>query len=147
MATVTFFEKPGCAGNKQQKALLEAAGHQLVVRSLLAEPWTAERLMAFLAPLPVSEWFNLSAPDVRDGHIVPEKLDADAAMALLLETPLLIRRPLMEVDGTRMVGFDSFAVDAWIGLDPAAAAQGNLEGCAKGSGAHAPCPDPTAEEA
>jgi len=147
MATVTFFEKPGCAGNKQQKALLEAAGHQLVVHSLLAEPWTAERLMDFLDPLPVSEWFNLSAPAVRDGQIVPERLDADAALALLLETPLLIRRPLMEVDGTRMVGFDSFAVDAWIGLEPAAAGQGNLEGCAKGSEVHTPCPDPTAEEA
>ncbi|QID19515.1 hypothetical protein G3580_18955 [Nitrogeniibacter mangrovi] len=146
MATVTFYEKPGCAGNRQQKALLEAAGHRLVVRSLLAEPWTAERLLAFLAPLPVSEWFNPSAPAVRDGHIVPERLDAPAAMALLLADPLLIRRPLMAVDGTHMVGFDSFAVDAWIGLEPAAATRGNLEGCARGRGAHAPCPAPTAGE-
>jgi nitrogenase-associated protein len=144
MATVTFFEKPGCAGNRQQKALLEAAGHEVRAYSLLAEPWTAERLGEFLSPLPVAEWFNQSAPAVRDGQIVPKRLDAVTAMALLLENPLLIRRPLMEVDGTRMVGFDSFAVDAWIGLDPVHVDRGNLEGCAKGSHAHAPCPDPEA---
>jgi len=145
MATVTFFEKPGCAGNAKQKALLEAAGHTVHARSLLAEPWTAERLLAYLAPLPVTEWFNESAPAVRDGEIVPKRLDGEQAMALLLDNPLLIRRPLMEVDDTRMVGFDTFAVDSWIGLTEAAVPAGNLEGCAKGSHAHAPCPDPEAQ--
>ncbi|MBT0960525.1 ArsC/Spx/MgsR family protein [Denitromonas iodatirespirans] len=142
MAHVIFFEKPGCAGNAQQKALLAAAGHTLEVRSLLAEPWTADSLSAFLAPLPVSEWFNRSAPAVRDGAIVPERLDAAQAMALLLEDPLLIRRPLMAVDGTRLVGFDTFAVDAWIGLVDVAVPERNMEGCVKGDVPHAACPDP-----
>lgn len=146
MATITFFEKPGCAGNKQQKALLQAAGHTIEARSLLAEPWTAERLADFLGPLPVDEWFNRSAPRVRDGEIIPKRLSIDEAMALLLEEPLLIRRPLMEVGDTRMVGFDTFAVDAWIGLDPVDASTGNLEGCAKGGSPHAACPDPSAAE-
>lgn len=44
MATLTFYEKPGCQGNARQKALLRAAGHQLHVRNLLTEPWTPERL-------------------------------------------------------------------------------------------------------
>lgn len=142
MATVTFFEKPGCAGNAKQKALLEAAGHTVLARSLLAEPWTAERLSNFLSPMPVTEWFNQSAPAVRDGQIVPKRLDRDQAMALLLDNPLLIRRPLMEVDDTRMVGFDTFAVDSWIGLTEAAVPAGNLEGCARGDHPHPPCPEP-----
>ena len=36
MADVIFWEKPGCAGNARQKALLAAAGHRLKVRDLLA---------------------------------------------------------------------------------------------------------------
>ncbi len=142
MAHVIFFEKPGCSGNAQQKALLEAAGHTVDARSLLAEPWTAQALAAYLDPLPVSEWFNRSAPAVRDGAIVPERLDAAQAMALLLDDHLLIRRPLMEVDGTRLVGFDTFAVDGWIGLSAAPLPARNLEGCAKGDAPHAACPDP-----
>jgi hypothetical protein len=40
MAKVIFYEKPGCANNARQKALLAASGHQLDVRNLLTEPWT-----------------------------------------------------------------------------------------------------------
>jgi nitrogenase-associated protein len=92
MTALLFFEKPGCGGNARQKAALLAAGHTLQVRSLLAEPWTRERLLAFLAPLPVAQWFNRAAPRVKNGEVQPEALDADAALALLLAEPLLIRR-------------------------------------------------------
>jgi len=132
MARILFFEKPGCGGNARQKLALGAAGHELQVRSLLAEPWTRETLLAWLAPLPVAEWFNRAAPRVKSGDVVPEALDAEAALALLLAEPLLIRRPLMQKldDGSRRVGFDTAAIDAWIGLTPAATAHDSLEGCA-----------------
>jgi nitrogenase-associated protein len=127
-----FFEKPGCGGNARQRAALEAAGHTLVRRDLLTEPWTPEALLAFLAPLPVAEWFNRAAPRVKSGEIVPEQSDADSALALLLAEPLLIRRPLMQRsdDGSRRVGFDTAAIDAWVGLAPTALARSSLEGCA-----------------
>ena len=54
MAELTFYEKPGCQGNARQKALLRSAGHQLTVRNLLTEPWTAERLQGFFGDLPVA---------------------------------------------------------------------------------------------
>jgi nitrogenase-associated protein len=117
MAEVIFYEKPGCAGNARQKEILEAAGHTVVPRNLLAEPWTRARLLSFFAPLPVSQWFNRNSPAIKSGEIVPEELDEDWAMALLLAHPLLIRRPLLEVDGQRRVGFDPAVIDAWIGLD------------------------------
>lgn len=134
MAQITFWEKPGCGGNAQQKALLLAAGHQLVVKNLLTEAWTAPRLLEFLGALPVAEWFNLAAPRVKSGEVVPTALDRDAALALLLAEPLLIRRPLMErVDAPRrMVGFDTARVADWVGLAPAAPAIG--EGCAAAAG-------------
>lgn len=49
MSIITFYEKPGCANNSRQKALLAAAGHTVQAKSLLTEPWTKERLLAFLA--------------------------------------------------------------------------------------------------
>jgi nitrogenase-associated protein len=116
MATVLFYEKPGCINNTRQKVLLAAAGHTVRAMNLLTEKWTAERLRAFFGDLPVAEWFNHSAPRVRDGEIWPHRLTGEQAIALMLREPLLIRRPLMEVDGQHRVGFDQAAVDRWIGL-------------------------------
>lgn len=132
MTHITFFEKPGCGGNARQRAALLAAGHTLDVRSLLAEPWTAESLLAYLAPLPVAQWFNRAAPRVKNGDVQPDRLGPDHALMLLLGEPLLIRRPLMcnTADGSRHVGFDTAAVDAWVGLAPAATTGASLEGCA-----------------
>lgn len=142
MTHLVFFEKPGCAGNARQRALLEAAGHTLERRNLLTEPWTPERLLEFLAPLPVAQWFNRAAPRVKRGEIVPEQLDADAALALLLAEPLLIRRPLMQRtdDGTRLVGFDTTEVERFVGTG-AAKLPASLEGCAAVA-PRAACPTP-----
>ena len=129
MTMVTFWQKPECAGNARQRALLERSGHAVVVRDLLAEPWTAERLLAFLGDLPVAAWFNRAAPRVKSGEVVPEVLAVHQGLALLLADPLLIRRPLMErEDGSRLVGFEHAAVAAWIGLAEDAEVLG--EGCA-----------------
>ena len=129
MATVTFYEKRGCAGNARQKRLLEASGHQVIARDLLAEPWSAARLRSFFKQTAVRDWFNRSAPRVKSGAVDPDRLDADAALRLMLIEPLLIRRPLMEVGDERMVGFDTEAVRSWIGLEAAPVATEDLEKC------------------
>lgn len=139
MAIVTFYEKPGCKGNLRQKTLLAAAGHTVQAKSLKAEAWTTERLLAFLGPLPVAQWFNRSAPAVKSGEIVPENLGFEHALHLLLENPLLIRRPLMEVGEERRVGFDPAAVDAWIGLNGVELPAGNIEACVHGPEGHGTC--------
>ena len=118
MAQVIFYGKPGCAGNRRQLLALREAGHAVEVRDLLAEPWTAPALGAFLAEHVPADWFNRSAPRVKSGEIVPERLEAEAALALLLADPLLIRRPLLQVGETRRLGWDSAVVDRWIGLRP-----------------------------
>ena len=146
MAVVTFYEKPGCKGNLRQKTLLAAAGHSVHAKSLKAEPWTAATLLAFLGALPISEWFNRSAPAVKAGEIVPEALDFENALCLLLENPLLIRRPLMQVGETRMVGFDATAVDAWIGLRGVALPEGDIEACVHGPTGHGSCGSAAHEE-
>jgi nitrogenase-associated protein len=139
MSTITFYEKPGCKGNLRQKTLLAAAGHTVQAKSLKTEAWTAERLMEFLGELPVTEWFNRAAPAIKTGEIVPENLEAHEAIKLLLANPLLIRRPLMESDGKRMVGFDVAAVNAWLGLNGVELPEGNIEACVHGPEGHGSC--------
>jgi nitrogenase-associated protein len=131
MTHLVFFEKPGCGGNARQRALLQSAGHTLERRNLLTAHWTTDALLAFLAPLPVADWFNRAAPRVKSGEVRPEALDAPAALALLLAEPLLIRRPLMQRtdNQSRHVGFETAAVDAWVGLGTQPASP-SLEGCA-----------------
>lgn len=139
MAVVTFYEKPGCKGNLRQKTLLAAAGHTVQAKNLKTEAWTADRLLAFLGKLPVGSWFNPAAPAIKAGQIVPENLSCEHAVNLLLENPLLIRRPLMEIGEERMVGFDVAAVDAWIGLNDVELPAGNIEACVHGPEGHGSC--------
>ncbi len=57
----------------------------------------------------------------------------------LLDNPLLIRRPLMEVGEEIRVGFDVAAVDAWIGLNNVDLPEGNIEACVHGPEGHGNC--------
>lgn len=69
MATILFYQKPGCGTNARQIRALEAAGHQVIARNLLTEPWTAERLLTFFGTSPVTSWFNPAAPRVKSGEV------------------------------------------------------------------------------
>jgi nitrogenase-associated protein len=140
MADVIFFEKPGCGGNARQKALLEQAGHRVIARDLLGEPWTPGTLRPFFGDRPVADWFNRAAPAVKSGELVPEAMDEAAALAAMVERPLLIRRPLMQVGDRCDCGFETDRVDAWIGLVGTAPAAAKMEGCLRPD--MPPCPKP-----
>jgi len=116
MAKVIFFEKPGCGGNARQKALLAASGHEVDARNLRAESWSAASLRPFFGSKPVLDWFNMSSPRVKAGEVKPGELSEEAALAMMIDDPLLIRRPLMQVGDRRESGFDQAEIDAWIGL-------------------------------
>jgi nitrogenase-associated protein len=118
MADVIFYEKPGCAGNARQKALLLASGHALQVRDLLAEPWSVSSLRPFFGETPVREWFNPAAPRVKSGEIDPDKITPQAALVMMILDPILIRRPLIKVGDRCEAGFDAERIGAWIGLQP-----------------------------
>lgn len=137
MARIDFYEKPGCGNNTRQKALLAAAGHKVIAHNLLTQLWTSDRLLAFFGDHPVADWFNRAAPRVKSGEIIPEKIDAHTALQLMLQDPLLIRRPLIEVDGCREIGFDQNHIHAWLGLTPV---KQDFETCKKSA---LPCPAPT----
>ncbi len=129
MTTIRFYEKPGCINNTKQKNLLQEAGYEVDARNLITEPWTEERLLSFFIGLPVAEWFNRSAPQVKDGQVVPELLTSEQAVELMLQEPLLIRRPLMAIGGTHLVGFEIDKVNQALALSWSENEQGELERC------------------
>lgn len=114
---VIFYEKPHCANNARQKQMLARAGHTVISRNLLSEPWTAERLGKFFGNTPVSGWFNRASPRIKSGEINPDNIDAATAFTLMLADPLLIRRPLMEIEGEYLAGFETGKLALWLGLN------------------------------
>jgi len=129
MAHVVFWEKPGCQGNEKQKDILIASGHVLEVRNLLTEPWTIETLQLFFGSQPVTEWFNPSNPRIKSGEIVPARVAPQRALTMMVEEPLLIVRPLMQVGEQRLAGFEVQQVHNWIGLELEAIGPRNPQHC------------------
>lgn len=112
------------------------------MRDLFTHPWTAQTLRPFFGELPPAAWFNRSAVKVKSGEVVPEDFDEAGALAALLADPPLIRRPLMEIGGLRIVGWDGDLVDALVGLRPAV--RPVTEACIHPAGTHcggAPAPN------
>ncbi|WP_025037787.1 ArsC/Spx/MgsR family protein [Bradyrhizobium sp. DOA9] len=126
MATILFYQKPGCGTNARQARALEAAGHQVIAKSLLTEPWTAGRLLSFFGATPVTSWFNPAAPRIKSGEVKPAEIDAAEAIALMLDDPLLIRRPLIDADGARCAGFDREPIPSLLG-----GGRNDLQGCTR----------------
>lgn len=141
MATVVFYQKPGCGTNARQIRALEAAGHSVIARSLLSEPWKPLDLLSFFGDMPVSAWFNPAAPRVKSGEIDPLETDAATALALMLDDPLLIRRPLVEANGSRCAGFDREPVTTLLGGN----APQDIQGCTRpATSTQQSCPAPAA---
>ncbi len=115
--TVIFYEKPGCISNGKQKALLRTLGHELSVRNLLEEPWTAAQLRPFFGDLPVCDWFNPTAPRIKAGEVQPAAVDEATALALMVADPLLIRRPLIDSEFGCGCGFAASPLLTALGVD------------------------------
>ena len=60
-----------------------------------------------------------SATAAADGDATPAIVEAGALAALLADPPL-IRRPLLDISGLRLAGWDGEMLDALIGLAPRA---------------------------
>ncbi|MET0026357.1 MAG: ArsC/Spx/MgsR family protein [Candidatus Thiodiazotropha sp.] len=116
MSELVFFEKPGCIGNNRQKAILREHGISFEVRDLLTTQWTANTLRTFFSDTPVSQWFNDSAPRVKSGEILIDQMDEASALQLMVDDPILIRRPLMACDGLKQSGFVPGPVLDYLGV-------------------------------
>lgn len=101
-----FFEKSGCGGNARQKELLKKHNITFEVRDLLNTKWSYEDLVGYFDGLEIVDMFNSFAPQIRDREIDITKLSKDEAINLMIKNPILIKRPLMQINGTKICGFD-----------------------------------------
>ena len=115
MKLVIFYEKPGCVTNTKQKKSLQQAGCMLIVKNLLDHGMSEEELLSYLEKRPVSEWFNPNAPAIKKKQIDPHSYTKEEALPMLFGNPILIRRPLISVEGRRMCGFDKKKIEGILG--------------------------------
>ena len=102
----TFYEKTGCSGNAKQKELLKSHNISFSVKSLLDTKWTKETLSEFFEGLEVIDIFNPFAPQIRDKQIDINTLSKDEAIELMIKNPILIKRPLLDINGVKICGFN-----------------------------------------
>ncbi len=126
MAEIIFYQKPGCRTNARQKQMLEAAGHAVTARSLLTEPWTAERLLGFFGSTPSNPGSIPLLPDqVRRDRSRSDRCGRGAREHAGRSAP--DPAALVEAQGLRCAGFDREPVTSL--LD--GAADPNAENCSR----------------
>lgn len=55
---------------------------------------------------PVHSCINPAAPAIKKSTIIPEQLSEDDILKRMIEQPILIKRPLLEIAGVGFCGFD-----------------------------------------
>jgi len=113
---VTFFEKPGCSTNAKQKQSLIKAGCMLIERNLLDNGMNKKELIEFFNDLPINEWFNPNAPKIKSSVIDPSKMDQDEILELFMKEPILIKRPLLIINGNKICGFEQNKIEALLDI-------------------------------
>lgn len=86
-------------------------GYTLQVYDIFSTHWTDSMLLEFLGDKPVCEWFNYTAPRIKNGEINPHVLSRDEAIAEMIADNFLIKRPLIEANGEFCSGFDNPLVE------------------------------------
>jgi nitrogenase-associated protein len=117
MAKIIFYEKTGCKNNTKQKQILALSGHEVEAVDVIQHQWNRDELHSFFKGLDPKHWFNLNAPAVSDGKIVPEDFDENLALEALLNEHILIKRPLMIIGDKKFVGFDADILNKEIGIN------------------------------
>lgn len=111
MNFIIFYEKPGCKTNEKQKQSFRDAGCKVIERDILNHGMSDVELHEFFKNMPVTKWFNPSAPQIKKGEINPVNLDKETALKMLMENPILIRRPLMVMRNKKLCGFNKWFVE------------------------------------
>jgi nitrogenase-associated protein len=106
MKVAIFYEKTGCSGNKRQKELLQSYGVFLDVRSILDKEWSKKELESFFDGLAKEDIVNKFAPQIKSGEVKVSEYSKDELIDMMLKTPILIKRPLIQIGESKVCGFD-----------------------------------------
>lgn len=104
MAKMIFFANNNCTSSCQKKELLLKAGNSLQCLDLLKQEWTRESLLPFVRGRDPLQIMDSSAEEIKSGAIDPLLLTFDKAVELMVASPVLIKGPLVQVDGLSIQG-------------------------------------------
>lgn len=94
------------------RASLLQKGIEFRERDLFADQLSEAELRELIGSRPVSNVFSWNSPSFKKLGLSREELGNDALVALMLEEPRLIRRPLVLVGSDLIVGADKAALEA-----------------------------------
>ena len=94
------------------RASLLQKGVELEERDFFADQLSEDELRGLIGPRPVSDVFSWNSPSFKKLGLSREELGDDRLVALMLEEPRLIRRPLVQVAEELIVGADKRALEA-----------------------------------
>ena len=86
------------------------AGLEVEERDFFQDPFSEAELRALIGARSPADIFSWKSPSFRKLGIDRDSLDDDRMIALMLEEPRLIRRPVTAIGDTLIVGADSKAL-------------------------------------
>lgn len=112
---IQFFEKTGCKGNTKQQQLLRDEGYMLQITDIISKKWDIESLNRCLKGRKVHDCVNLMAPIIKDEQLIIDDLTESELMEVMIEHPILIKRPVIFYRGEVSVGFNTPLVSKLLG--------------------------------
>ena len=91
-------------------------GVELEERDFFKDPLSEGELRALLRGEQVSGVFSWNSPSFKKLGLDKDTLDDDRLIAMMLEEPRLIKRPLVLVDGSLVQGRDKAGLSRALGL-------------------------------
>jgi len=105
--TVTIYGIKNCDTMKKARAALDAGGITYDFHDYKAAGIDAARLRGWVAAVGWEKLLNRAGTTFKKlPDADKQAIDADKAIALMLAQPSMIKRPVLDRDGTIIVGFD-----------------------------------------
>jgi arsenate reductase (glutaredoxin) len=104
--TVTIYHNPRCAKSRATLQLLESRGIKPNIVDYLQTPPSAAELKAILKKLGIKprDLLRKGEPRYAELGLKHRQLDDDALIALMVENPILIERPIVVAAGKAAIG-------------------------------------------
>lgn len=104
--TVTIYHNPRCSKSRQTLALLEGRGVKPKIVEYLSTPPSASELKRILTQLGLKprDLLRKGEPRYAELGLKDPAFDDDALVALMVENPILIERPIVVSDGKAAIG-------------------------------------------
>jgi arsenate reductase len=106
MSEVTIWHNPRCSKSRETLALLNAHGLQPVVVEYLKNPPSAEELKAVLKKLHMRprEFMRKGEALYKELGLADESIGDDKLIAVMVENPVLIERPVVLYNARALLG-------------------------------------------